>query len=82
MAKRGRPKKVKPVEEPVAVNEETTHEPEEVRIEGIAPGELDILDELDYLGGRESDPYYEESARYGRNADDAMGGVGLNFGDW
>ena len=81
MAKRGRPRKVKPVEEPVEVNNPTP-EPEEVRIEGIAPSDLDVLDELEYLGGRESDPYYEETARFGRNADDAQGGVGLNFGDW
>lgn len=81
MAKRGRPRKIKPEEESTPAVEETT-QPEEVRIRGISPGKLDIEDEMDYLGGVDSDPYYEESARYGRNADDAMGGVGLNFGDW
>jgi hypothetical protein len=69
-------------DDPVAVNDQPSPVPEEVRIEGIAPNEYDIADEMDYLGGRDSDPYHEETAIYGRNADDAMGGVGLNYGDW
>jgi hypothetical protein len=80
MAKRGRPRKIKVIEE--IQETERPPEPENVRIEGIAPGQLDIDDELDYLGGRESDPYYDETARFHRNSDDPMGGVGLNFGDW
>jgi hypothetical protein len=80
MAKRGRPKKIKPAEaEPVQVNAPVEESPEEIRIEGIAPSRYDVEDEAEFL---EVDPYHEETARFGRNADDAMGGVGLNFGDW
>jgi hypothetical protein len=53
-----------------------------VKIEGIPAGQLDIDDEMGYVGGTESDPFYSESDRYGRNPDDPAGGVGLNFGDW
>jgi GH25 family lysozyme M1 (1,4-beta-N-acetylmuramidase) len=80
MAKRGRPKKIKPVEtETVQVNTPGENTPDEVSIEGIAPSRYDVEDEAEFL---EVNPYFEETARYGRNADDAMGGVGLNFGDW
>jgi hypothetical protein len=80
MAKRGRPRKIKPAEiESVQVNVPADNVPDEVSIEGIAPSRYDVEDEAEFL---EVDPYHEETAIYGRNADDAMGGVGLNFGDW
>jgi hypothetical protein len=55
---------------------------DEISVEGFAPTKLDIDEELEEAGGKESDPYYEESARFHRNPDDPMGGVGINFGDW
>jgi len=73
MAKRGRPRKIK-IEEP-----ETSSFPEEVSIEGIKPNSFDVEDELESMN---VDPYYEDSAKYGRHSDDPMGGIGLNFGDW
>ena len=80
MAKRGRPRKIKPAEvEAVQVNAPVENDLDEVSIEGIAPNRYDIEDEVELL---EVDPYFEESARFGRNADDAAGGIGLNFGDW
>lgn len=80
MGKRGRPRK-NPLPED---NDETTSTVgnEDVAIEGIAPSTFDIEEEFDNLGGRESDPYHEDSARYGRNADDPAGGIGLGYGDW
>jgi len=85
--KRGRPRKIieapprrivtEDLEDIVVVNPN-----DEITIGGIAPGRIDVEEEFEALGGRGVDPYYEESARFGRNGDDPMGGVGLNFGDW
>ena len=80
MAKRGRPRKIKPTEiENVQVNTPDENDQCEVSIRGIVPCQYDVEDELEFL---EIDPFHEETARFGRNADDAAGGVGLNFGDW
>lgn len=85
MAKRGRPKKiVEPVRRIVdeKLDDIVVNPNDEIVIEGIAPGSLDVQEEFEALGGWESDPYYAESAKFGRNSDDPAGGVGLNYGDW
>ena len=74
--KRCRPRKI-PL--PIEVVHRTPTEPDEARIEGIAANKFDVEDELVDM---HVNPYYAESAHYGRNADDPQGGVGLNFGDW
>jgi hypothetical protein len=74
--RRGRPKKQS--SEP-SNDSLTPTEPDTARIEGIPPNRFDVEDELTDMM---VDPFYAESAHYGRNADDPQGGIGLNFGDW
>jgi hypothetical protein len=54
-------------------------EPDELVGRGVAPSRTDMEEELSDM---HIDPFYAETAYYGRNADDPQGGIGLNFGDW